>query len=220
MYFWGHSTTEEPWRQKLGRLLSLSVRWEQCICLRIWSYVLVGKRTAVWGVVFHFHPLINFLSSSSDTSPQISGQIHTIIWQKWAENEIQTSFFCDISNLSNYAFFFLTYSSSLRSRRFPVHLWHPHFLRIKAFLDENVSQSCSAAIVMQRTCLCACRCETVSHEERQTKESCGWGSSARTQGLWHWTGRLFFPFTLCLSHTFHICSLWWKQRLTQTGFFF
>lgn len=39
----------------------------------------------------------------------------------------------------------------------------------------------------------------------------------RTQGLWHWTGRLFFPFTLCLSHTFHISSLWWKQRLT---FFF
>lgn len=38
---------------------SVACWWEQCICLRIWSYVLVGKRTAVWGVVFHFHRRIN-----------------------------------------------------------------------------------------------------------------------------------------------------------------
>lgn len=189
---------------------SVACWWEQCICLRIW-HVLVGKRTAVWGVVFHFHRHINsapvtHLHKYQDRYTQLFGK---------NEPKMKFKLFFSVTyQICQTMLFFLTHSSSLRSRRFPVHLWHPHFLRIKAFLDENVTQSCSAAIVMLRTCLCACRCETMSHEERQTKESCGWGSSARTQGLWHWTGRLFFPFTLCLSHTFHISRLWWKQRLT------
>lgn len=185
---------------------SVACWWERCICLRIW-YVLVGKRTAVWGVVFHFHRRINsapvtHLHKYQDRYTQLFGK-----------NEPKMKFKL-VFSVTYQICQTMLFSSSLRSRRFPVHLWHPHFLRIKAFLDENVTQSCSAAIVMLRTCLCACRCETVSHEERQTKESCGWGSSARTQGLWQWTDRLFFPFTLCLSHTFHISSLWWKQRLT------
>lgn len=51
-------------------------------------------------------------SISTDILIQLQWHISTNIrtdthnyLQKWAENEIQTSFFCDISNLSNYAFF-------------------------------------------------------------------------------------------------------------------
>lgn len=103
---------------------SVACWWEQCICLRIWSYVLVGKRTAVWGVVFHFHRRINsapvtHLHKYQDRYTQLFGK-----------NEPKMKFklvFSVTYQICQTMLFFLTYSSSLRSRRFPVHLWHLFF---------------------------------------------------------------------------------------------